>query len=789
MGLRDLPKGELLYRMMHPRATVNRLQRLEREQRKTVKAMRRTFSGGGSGTLPGRAAGEGSRYVPRPELTVSTAIIDQGETLGSERIYKPYIDFDLPAQYKDIRGFVRYRLRITDPNGHTSEIESPDVADSITGSTAIRLFLTPTDLDHTAVPYQISAQIVSAIYGPGPWSEPIPVIADQTALKIGATSGNPMEMIEESTGTPRLMFYYSPAGARSVWQALNGPTGIEMRDSTGSLFNIHPSTGFRISGSPNFEATLANGTIFNNTDVNEVPLAANGPTGQVDNLFEARVNNVVKFAINALGAIVTGGIRARKNSGGTTSGPQGRLNVINTSSIEWTVGEDAGDTELDLTAAVKKSGIGYAELNPGATGPQILNPQLDVADLNDPTLPAGFVLVQEDTGCSHSYDPADPTFHSGAIIINLPATAGAKVIINSPPLRIPNPVYHPDMGIYGEMVHRATVATGELTSKLMSYDEDDVFLFNFDNVRVTAAPSTSSPGTLDYKRASYSTGAAYIRQQIIAESMGTATTIYITDVLLLKMAPEGSVAGNLDANARVAVRVNSGGTPSVRRRINAIGTAPISVAQADDSGNEEVDLTFTHDTSGATAGTYDLATVVIDNKGHITSATDKAGTTFPGSPANGDYFYHSNNRHFYAYTTASSINKWLSIHDELIQFVFPYGYAFSADGVIAYATPRQDRKSRVMVYNVSCMVGTTNDGSNYWKLHLVRIDSTAAATTLVTIDTSALAPDVLVRPGSQSFTIGEFQATDLLLQIELEAVGSPGGIEVYSANVVAKATS
>lgn len=53
-----------------------------------------------------------------------------------------------------------------------------------------------------------------------------------------------------------------------------------------------------------------------------------------------------------------------------------------------------------------------------------------------------------------------------------------------------------------------------------------------------------------------------------------------------------ALSGNVDANARTAVRVNSGGTPSVRRRINIIAGTNVTVAQADDSLNEEVDVTI-----------------------------------------------------------------------------------------------------------------------------------------------------------------------------------------------------
>lgn len=55
----------------------------------------------------------------------------------------------------------------------------------------------------------------------------------------------------------------------------------------------------------------------------------------------------------------------------------------------------------------------------------------------------------------------------------------------------------------------------------------------------------------------------------------------------------------LDANARVGVRKNSAGTTYLRRRLNFIDASPLSITMADDSGSEEVDLTLAFDQSVA----------------------------------------------------------------------------------------------------------------------------------------------------------------------------------------------
>lgn len=53
-----------------------------------------------------------------------------------------------------------------------------------------------------------------------------------------------------------------------------------------------------------------------------------------------------------------------------------------------------------------------------------------------------------------------------------------------------------------------------------------------------------------------------------------------------------ALTGNLDANARVSVRKNSAGSVSTRRRLNLIEGSGVTLTVADDSGNEEIDITI-----------------------------------------------------------------------------------------------------------------------------------------------------------------------------------------------------
>lgn len=63
--------------------------------------------------------------------------------------------------------------------------------------------------------------------------------------------------------------------------------------------------------------------------------------------------------------------------------------------------------------------------------------------------------------------------------------------------------------------------------------------------------------------------------------------------------PIGS--GLLDANARVGVRLNSGGTTWTRRRINIVAGDGVGLSAADDAANEEVDVTVSVDSASATS--------------------------------------------------------------------------------------------------------------------------------------------------------------------------------------------
>lgn len=92
------------------------------------------------------------------------------------------------------------------------------------------------------------------------------------------------------------------------------------------------------------------------------------------------------------------------------------------------------------------------------------------------------------------------------------------------------------------------------------------------------------------------------------------------------------VQAETDANARVGARINSTGTPSKRRTINFIEGTGIDLTIADDSGNEEVDLTLAVDKSELGLLSTDLGDTVGIAKGGTGQTT--AGAAFDAlSPA------------------------------------------------------------------------------------------------------------------------------------------------------------
>jgi len=79
-------------------------------------------------------------------------------------------------------------------------------------------------------------------------------------------------------------------------------------------------------------------------------------------------------------------------------------------------------------------------------------------------------------------------------------------------------------------------------------------------------------------------------------------------------------AADLSNNARVAVRKNSAGSVFIRRRINLIEGANVTLTVADDAGNEEVDVTVA--ASGGGGGSVNSGTTSVDFGAGASNAND-----------------------------------------------------------------------------------------------------------------------------------------------------------------------
>lgn len=78
---------------------------------------------------------------------------------------------------------------------------------------------------------------------------------------------------------------------------------------------------------------------------------------------------------------------------------------------------------------------------------------------------------------------------------------------------------------------------------------------------------------------------------------------------------------DLNNNARVGVRKDSAGSTYKRRRINLIAGTGVSITIADDSGDEEVDITITASGTDSRLQATVLAGDVTDNSGALTNLT------------------------------------------------------------------------------------------------------------------------------------------------------------------------
>lgn len=157
------------------------------------------------------------------------------------------------------------------------------------------------------------------------------------------------------------------------------------------------------------------------------------------------------------------------------------------------------------------------------------------------------------------------------------------------------------------------------------------------------------------------------------------------------------------------------------------------------------------------------------NGSSIGGSALNSGTSFPGSPADGDWFYRTDRNILYFYK--ASITRWLSVDKQ-------YGTAFGESQLMATSTVPNIwgrfpifEDIYVETINVISYIGgeaSGNNGSNYYTYAF-----SDAVGTIATLDTSADSPAVYY---NKSATINAIKTsgTNHLLTALITKTGTPG---------------
>ena len=325
-------------------------------------------------------------------------------------------------------------------------------------------------------------------------------------------------------------------------------------ESTGLKWSSTSTVNSRIAVSKNSGATIGTRRRINfieGTDVS-ITVADDSTNEEVD----VTIGLPSTLTVNARVAV-------NKNSGATI-GTRRRINFVEGTDVSITVADDSTNEEVDVTIALPSTLTVNARVavnkNSGATvgtrrrinfieGSGIT---LTVAD--DSTNEEVDVTIASTGGASHDILSATHTDTSAAAVAR-----GAIIVGNSTPAWA-----------------RLTIGSA---GKILRSDGTDLVYstatFPVDTTR-GAVLVASAAGTW------------------AALAIGASTTFLRsdgTDAAWTAIAA-GDLPGTLTSNARIAVSKNSGATIGTRRRINFIEGTDVSITVADDSTNEEVDVTI-----------------------------------------------------------------------------------------------------------------------------------------------------------------------------------------------------
>jgi hypothetical protein len=152
-----------------------------------------------------------------------------------------------------------------------------------------------------------------------------------------------------------------------------------------------------------------------------------------------------------------------------------------------------------------------------------------------------------------------------------------------------------------------------------------------------------------------------------------------------------------------------------------------------------------------------------------------SGTSFPGSPSTNDLFFRTDRGLIYYYDGT----RWLTVtlYTQTIEsqrVVTP----LSSGNFFETAVWTEDYDQYIVDFRATVYVLTTNTGSAYWTLNLNSLDGGAAATLLVSVNTSAISANAWTRlKGTVNALLGTGKDG---IEAEFTTTGSPGTLYVSS---------
>ncbi len=158
----------------------------------------------------------------------------------------------------------------------------------------------------------------------------------------------------------------------------------------------------------------------------------------------------------------------------------------------------------------------------------------------------------------------------------------------------------------------------------------------------------------------------------------------------------------------------------------------------------------------------------------------RSGTSFPGSPSDGDLFYRTDRKILYEFDTTST--HWLSLDRKY----FDLGMGDLLDnGTTAGTVRRASIVEDVYIesWGTTVYVNTTNNGSNFWSFALRKATGAYTPTNLATFTTAA---DSVTTLTSHLVSIGVVLAASgfPLVDVNTTKTGSPGALRCPSFLIV-----